>query len=288
MKRSAFVRAFILALLFSTVAGAQFIHLGVADPFVEERWTTPPVISLNSPMNKTYTSSVPLNFTVTKPESWLSEPVSFAYEPGSGLAQELLSVSYYIDEKFYGLVSSNSNLSSPFNYFVYLKNLTDGGHSLIVLADATGVVRNYISSSVYHVPINSSSDLVYFTLDATPPSVSVLSVENKTYEKSDVQLNFTVSEAASKITYSLDEGDNVTITGNTTLSGLSEGAHSITVYAWDMAGNIATPETISFSVKVPEPFPTTVVIASIGSVAIVGLGLLVYFKKRQKGPVDNG
>jgi hypothetical protein len=44
-------------------------------------------------------------------------------------------------------------------------------------------------------------------------------------------LNFTVSEAASRITYSLDEGDNVTITGNTTLSRLSEGAHSITVYA---------------------------------------------------------
>jgi hypothetical protein len=37
-----------------------------------------------------------------------------------------------------------------------------------------------------------------------------------------------------------------------------------------------------------EPFPTTLVIASIGSVAIVGLGLLVYFKKRQKGSVDDG
>jgi hypothetical protein len=35
-----------------------------------------------------------------------------------------------------------------------------------------------------------------------------------------------------------------------------------------------------------EPFPTTLVIASIGSVAIVGLGLLVYLKKRQKGSVD--
>jgi parallel beta-helix repeat protein len=32
-----------------------------------------------------------------------------------------------------------------------------------------------------------------------------------------------------------------------------------------------------------EPFPTTLVMASIGSVAIVGLGLLVYFKKRGRG-----
>jgi hypothetical protein len=38
----------------------------------------------------------------------------------------------------------------------------------------------------------------------------------------------------------------------------------------------------------PEPFPTTSVIASIGSVAIVGLGLLVYLKKRQKESVDKG
>ena len=37
-----------------------------------------------------------------------------------------------------------------------------------------------------------------------------------------------------------------------------------------------------------EPFPTTLVVASIGSVAIVGLGMLVYLKKRQKGSVDKG
>jgi hypothetical protein len=37
-----------------------------------------------------------------------------------------------------------------------------------------------------------------------------------------------------------------------------------------------------------EPFPTTLVIASIGSVAIVGLGVLVYLKKRQKGSLDEG
>ena len=32
----------------------------------------------------------------------------------------------------------------------------------------------------------------------------------------------------------------------------------------------------------PEPFPTALVIASIASVAVVGVGLLVYFKKRKQ------
>jgi nitrous oxidase accessory protein len=40
-------------------------------------------------------------------------------------------------------------------------------------------------------------------------------------------------------------------------------------------------ETPSFELPQPEPFPTTLVAASIASVAIIGIGLLVYFKKRK-------
>jgi hypothetical protein len=47
----------------------------------------------------------------------------------------------------------------------------------------------------------------------------------------------------------------------------------------------ATPSPV---LQQTEPFPTTSVIASIGSVAIVGLSLLIYLKKRQKGSVDKG
>jgi LPXTG-motif cell wall-anchored protein len=71
----------------------------------------------------------------------------------------------------------------------------------------------------------------------------------------------------------------VSIGGNTTLSGLSNGAHSVTAYAQDAAGNIGASETISFSVETT--FSTTLVIASMASVAVIGLGLLVYFKKRK-------
>jgi hypothetical protein len=39
---------------------------------------------------------------------------------------------------------------------------------------------------------------------------------------------------------------NVTIAGNTTLTGLSSSVHNLTVYAWDEAGNIGSSETITF------------------------------------------
>jgi hypothetical protein len=90
-----------------------------------------------------------------------------------------------------------------------------------------------------------------------------------------------VNESVSKVTYSLDGHENVTITGNTTLNGLSNGAHNVIVYAQDNAGNIGAFETIYFSIS--EPFPTTLVVATIVSVAVVAAGLLLYFRKRRRG-----
>ena len=74
--------------------------------------------------------------------------------------------------------------------------------------------------------------------------------------------------------------ENVTIDVNTTLSGLNCGEHSLTVYAWDTAGNIGTSETLYFTIA--EPLPVVpVAAASAASVAVLSVGLLVYFKKRK-------
>ncbi len=127
---------------------------------------------------------------------------------------------------------------------------------------------------------------VGFTVDTTSPSVSISSLENRTYETSDIPLNFTVNESVTLVSYSLDGQANVTVAGNTTLAGLSVGEHNVTVYAWDAAGNVGASETIYFSIAEPEPqsepFPTTMVIAPIASVTVIGVGLLVYLKKRKK------
>ena len=82
--------------------------------------------------------------------------------------------------------------------------------------------------------------------------------------------------------YSLDGQDNVTLTGNSTISELPNGLHNVTVYARDTFGNEGASETITFYIDVPEPFPTALVVAaSVAAAVVVGAGVLVYFKKRK-------
>ena len=121
--------------------------------------------------------------------------------------------------------------------------------------------------------------------DVWPPVVSVSSPKSKTYDTGDIPLTFTVNEPAAWIGYSLDGQDNVTITANITLSGLSKGAHNLTVYAKDIAGNIGASETIHFTIV--DRFPIEWIVASVVIVAAVGVGLLVYFKKQSlKAPLQ--
>jgi hypothetical protein len=118
--------------------------------------------------------------------------------------------------------------------------------------------------------------------DTVPPRIAIVSPENKVYNASSVPLAFLIYEASSSMSYSLDGQDNVAIAGNTTLSDLPNGAHNLTVYATDSAGNTGASETISFSVEVPEPFPVApVAAASVATIAAVSVALLVYFKKRK-------
>ena len=118
------------------------------------------------------------------------------------------------------------------------------------------------------------------------PNVTLLLPENADFNTSDVQLDFVVDRPVSQIEYSLDGKANVTIVGNTTLTGLAEGYHNVTVYATDEVGNTGASETTFFNVEAeepPEPFPPQLIIAYVIPVAVVlvGLGLLLYGIKRK-------
>jgi hypothetical protein len=142
-----------------------------------------------------------------------------------------------------------------------------GEWTYITIMDASAVTEQYVP----------------FGYDFTQPKIVVQSPENKTYTVTDASLSFTVNEAVSWMRYSLDNQDNVTISGNTTLTGLAYGTHNITVYAIDIAGNVGSSETTVFTVAKPELFPTTIVAVASGAFAIaIGAGLLIYFKKFKK------
>jgi hypothetical protein len=80
-----------------------------------------------------------------------------------------------------------------------------------------------------------------------PPQIQITSPENKTYSK--VTLSYTIDRSTSWTGYSLDNRANVTIKGNTELFNLSQGSHSIILYANDSSGNMGSSNTVFFSVN---------------------------------------
>jgi parallel beta-helix repeat protein len=184
------------------------------------------------------------------------------------------------------------------NSLFYLNNFVDNGKPVSDISTRigalwdNGLVGNYwsdyngsdadgdgIGDSPYIIEASGQDNypLMYpwFALE-----VKVLGLENSTYFGS-FPLDFTVNKPVLWIVYSLDGEENVTVTGNVTLTDLSDGLHSVRVYANDTFGSMEASETISFSMA--EPFPTALVVAASGaSAAVIGIGLLVYFKKPKR------
>jgi hypothetical protein len=118
------------------------------------------------------------------------------------------------------------------------------------------------------------------SISTGPPKISVLSPLARTYNETSVSLVFTLGKLVNWTGYSLDGKENVTVVGNVTLEGLSSGLHNVTVYMKDFLGRTGVSETVCFNVA--EPFPLLLlVIASVAPIVLVGVALLVYFKKRK-------
>jgi hypothetical protein len=224
---------------------------------------TKPEIAISSPSNMSFnTNSLPLNLTM-----------GHIYP----LATEA-SVYYSLDGKDkISIFSANEsridfvkNKITPFNLMV--SNLSDCLHNLTVYAEIT-----YL-----HYGLSSTSSSVQFTIDTSPPTISGLSILNETYNSQDAPLSFNVDENASWIAYNLDNQGNKTIQGNITLTGLSDGSHSIVVYANDTVGNMGISDTVFFTVNAltAEDFTPAIVLSGV-IVIVIMVGLLVYFKKRK-------
>jgi N-acetylneuraminic acid mutarotase len=161
------------------------------------------------------------------------------------------------------------------------------GFGVAVVDDALYVIGGFKLSyaELYSIDVvvtryATNEQYTPFGYGTVPPAVSVVSPENMTYETSNVSVAFTVNKPVNWTGYSLDGGETVAVVGNVTLEGLANGVHNVTVYAKDGFGNVGASETVSFTVDVP--FPVTMVVAPIASVAVVGVGLILYFKKRKQ------
>jgi len=93
--------------------------------------------------------------------------------------------------------------------------------------------------------------LYAYQLDFSPPEITIISPENKTYRAETVPLTFTVNESTSWMGYSLDGQENETITGNTTLTNLNNGSHNIIIHANDTSGNMGSSSKVYFTTSSP-------------------------------------
>ncbi len=203
-------------------------------------------ISILSPLNKTYNINTMI-------------PVEFTVNK----TESIVSMGFSLD--------GQSNVTIPRNTTLY-GPISDGLHTLKVYSVFSDVLAVYST--------------VNFTVDTTAPTITILSLQNKVYNSSNIPLVFTVNEITSRITYILD-GKVYGINGNTTLAGLQNGDHELTVQATDEVGNTGASETVDFNVQVPVPRQMALaVIPPMAIVLVGGLSLLIYYRKRNQSATN--
>ena len=307
MKKAVSAAIIISALLISLVAGVQIVEVAKANfmPFYNV------VINVQSPQNGTSYNirTLPLNFTV---ESNQEDQTSTRYILNSEKPVDVATT--VVSSRIATMQVWNGWSSEPNQTKRYVLYTAEGNTGLDNLADGTYnlTIQRYFTYSITPQEITIyNATTVTFTIDTTSPSIQIIQPENKTYNTTNIPLNFTLTEP-STIRYSIDKQDNITLAGNTTLTGLPDGLHNITIYANDTAGNMGKSDVVFFTVAtqpLPSPSPNSTPSNSITqqptlmpsptadglqtedytptliiytSIAVVAaLVALVYFKKRR-------
>ena len=230
------------------------------------------------PANKTYDSGL------------LYLYVSFHYN----LLNVNYSLSYSLDGRDNESIPLTSHYFGGFKPFgdhpelnycdgsVALPPLSNGSHGITVYLGGTWTrYTHYANHSEYYQTV-FDSQILHFTI-ASPVA---LLLNNNVYT-SEVPLNFCFNGAGSQISYSLDGHANVTIAGNTTLSGLVDGVHSVNLYVNDVSGNATYFDTVTFNVTEPSSSqsktlltPESLILVLVPSLVIVAALILLFLRKR--------
>jgi len=193
-------KALIAALSLSIILMALFVTVNRvnANPntaiFPSTPNTTLPIITVQTPtQGGSYPkNNLTLDFNVTKPDaSWFWG--GYGVPPSDAIA----SISYTLDGNYTPVFSNRNNavvdgLAGTSRYIFKLGNLTEGKHEVRV-----EVVALHFYGGLTTKPSsikNSKYISVNFNVDYNPPTISKLSIENKTYSASTLPLSFQVNE----------------------------------------------------------------------------------------------
>ena len=187
--------------------------------------TTPPIITFTHPTDPNDTTLTTRNWTFINIS--LSEP-GFSWLEWNGI--------------------NESMSGSGTHWYINKTELDNGVYTYCVWAnDSTGNVN---------VSVTRAIEIDYVS-DTLPPIVTIISpVNDTTYNADSVNLNYSVNEPAVWQGYSLDGSANITLQGNTTLTDLIDGLHTLTVYANDSSGNMNS-STVWFTIDATSPIINT-------------------------------
>jgi len=250
MDRKTFIAVlFSLGVLFSAV-GVQLFP--VANAF---QTIITPTITLNSPCQACVylTNNVTLDYNIslythTIIGGYLEtiDPLYYQIDAQTPVSLSATYVPPYTQQDTPSMVYAIGNYSLP--------SLPDGVHNLTIFGTANQ--KPLTPADSFGGSYNENiSKTVSFTIDATPPIISDLSIGNTSYSSTQIPLSFMVSKTTSWMGYSLDNRANITVNGNVTLTDLAEGYHNLVVYANDTFGNMGKSDAVFFNVTLPAPTP---------------------------------
>jgi hypothetical protein len=167
------------------------------------------------------------------------------------------------------------------NSTTLIKDGGEDGDTIEFYINGTKTAQNATYQSMETIRVNI---FIGAPPDLTPPGLSVILPENKTYTQNDIELVFTVNETASWIAYSLDGKTNQTILGNETLSTLPTGSHGVIVYAKDAAGNEGASEPRYFNIETASPatFPPWIIATFFSAVVLSAMALGLFLRRQLK------
>lgn len=178
---------------------------------------------------------------------------------------------------------------SPPNYcdgLVALPILSNGSHCLTVYIETIHDRGRYANHTEYYETV-FDSQTVYFTV-LSP--IAFLMEKNKTYNTTEIPLDFIADGAASQVAYSLDFHTNITVSGNITLTGLTEGTHTLIIYANNTWGNATSIDINAFTIAKPSlsqstsltfQIQNTFFLILILTIALVAITILLVLRKRK-------
>jgi hypothetical protein len=149
--------------------------------------------------------------------------------------------------------------SGSFTCIISVLNQTDGIYTIRAV-DETGNEAN----ATFTVILDSQTTPQDVDSENVSQGISILSPENRTYNTADIPLAYTKTETYEHVTCSLDGQPDID-PESTSLNGLTDGTHKLTVYANYTDSSIGNSTTVWFTVDTTPPNITDVIQAPVAT-----------------------